>query len=530
MVGTAAPGTERLRVNMVISENTSQTVVRGRISVPDPKPDVDKVLSTEKTVVVKNVNVLPDKVVVEGTLNIQIVYVAFKPTQSVHSFHGQLTFTTFVDVEGALPGMTVDADVVVEDVNITRSPDCARDFDVAAVLEVSAKVSEIQDIDVVTQCPEGCTCDTEQISVDHVVGSNSRQVIISNQFDVPIEKPPVEKILDVDAKVEVKQTRVLRNKVIFDGEATVEVLYVGMLPDQPVHQLHRTFKFSDFVDVPGARQDMQVRFDVMVESVDVEPVRHKADRLEANLVLKLTANVVEPRNVNVITDVRDCDINPVFTNLWVDSLIGEGTSQVVEKDTFETPEPKPDVEKILDTTVEAVRVTDTRILNDKVIVKGFQDIQITYVALKADQAVHSMHRRIDFNTFVEVMGAQADMGMDVEVDPVVEFITASARGCEITIEKVLKVNVRVTETIQREVLTSVSAPTTAPPTTAAPTTTPCPPGGTFEHMVKQGETLYSIGRLYGVSVNQMIAANPQLPNPNNIRPGIIINVPCVPKG
>jgi hypothetical protein len=521
---------ERIRVNMVISENTSQTVVRGLISVPDPKPDVEKVLSTDKTVSVKRTEVLPDKVVVEGTINIQVVYVAFEPAQSVHHFHDQLRFTTFVDVPGAMPGMDVYTNVTVEDVSIVRAKKRPRDFDVSAVLEVMAKVTEIQDLDVITQCPSGCTCDTETIDVDHVMGSNSRQVIISDVFEVPEQKPPVEKILDVDARVEITETRVLRNKVIFDGTVTLSVLYVGMLPEQPVHQLHHDFKFSNFVDVPGSMQDMDVRFNVMVEDADVDLARgHDPNELQANIVLKITANVVEPRRVNVITDIRNCNVDPTYTMLRVDSLVGEGTQQVVVKDTFSTPEPKPDVEKILETTVNETRVTEKKVLRDKIIIKGYVDVEIVYVAALPEQPVHAMHRRVHFNTFVEVMGVREGMDVDVEVDA--EFLNSYYEKCHIHVEMVIKVTVRVTESMQRQIVTSTSATTTEAPTTTAPaTTTPCPPGGTFDYVVLQGESLYSIGLKYGIPVQQMIDANPQLPNPADISPGMMINVPCVAKG
>ncbi|MFZ5646203.1 MAG: SPOCS domain-containing protein [Bacillota bacterium] len=528
MVGTVAPGTERLRVNQVISENTTQTVVRGTVTVPDPKPDVEKILSTDKSVKVKNVQIVPDKVIVNGTLTLQIVYVAFEPAQSVHHMHQQINFTTFVDVPGALPGMKVDVDVTVEDISVVRQTGHPRNFDVTAVLEVSAKVSDVMDIDVVTQCPEGCTCETEEVTVDQLVGSNRRQVMISDEFDVPEQKPPVEKVLDADVKVEITNTKVLKNKVIVDGTATVTVTYVGALPDQPVHSLHRTFKFSDFVDVPGAQQGMDVNFDIRVESVDVDTANAKCDRLRVDMVLGLTANVVEPETIRVITELSNCpNVSPTFTELRVDSLIGENTSQLVLKDTFETPDPKPDVEKILDTTVDKVTVTETKILKDKVIVSGKVDVQIVYVAAEPDQSVHAMHRTLPFRTFVEVMGARE--GADVDIDARAEFATASAKGCEITVEVVLKVTAKVTRTLEIEVLTSVTP--VAPPTTVSPvTTTPCPPGSTFEYVVKQGDTLYSIGRKYGVSLNEMKAVNPQLPDPNNIKPGMVINVPCVPKG
>ena len=64
----------------------------------------------------------------------------------------------------------------------------------------------------------------------------------------------------------------------------------------------------------------------------------------------------------------------------------------------------------------------------------------------------------------------------------------------------------------------VCVPTTTPP----PTT--CPPG-TFSYTVQPGDSMFTIAQRFGVSLNALIAANPQIPNPNLIFPGQIVCVP-----
>lgn len=49
--------------------------------------------------------------------------------------------------------------------------------------------------------------------------------------------------------------------------------------------------------------------------------------------------------------------------------------------------------------------------------------------------------------------------------------------------------------------------------------------GTRSHRVKPGESLYSISKDYGVPVSDLIAANPQLPNPSMLTVGQVIIIP-----
>lgn len=48
---------------------------------------------------------------------------------------------------------------------------------------------------------------------------------------------------------------------------------------------------------------------------------------------------------------------------------------------------------------------------------------------------------------------------------------------------------------------------------------------TLMHTVRRGETLYTISRAYDVPLNELIRANPQITNPNVINVGEVVNIP-----
>jgi len=520
------PGTERLKVQQVIAENTVQTIVRDRFTVPDPKPDVDKILSVERTVKINRIELIVDKVIVEGTITLQIVYTAVDPSQPVHHLHVQFHFTEFVEVEGALPGMNVRVEATVEDVNIVRDPECARDFKVSVVLEIFAKVTQTRELDILVEAPPGTVAETQRLKVENIIGEATKQVVIEEKFRKPLEKPDVDKILSVDAEVEITETRLVADKVLVEGELKLQVVYVAFEPDQSVHELQQTITFSDFVEVMGAMPDQNVQVEAQVESVVVEPADHP-EKLLVEAVLALTAVVSETRQLDVIVSLTG-PVEVTTTRLRVDRVVGEDTTQVIARDVSEITLEQPDIQKVIEAKATEVKITETSIIENKVIIRGVVEVQVLFVAAQPDQAVHVLQRRVRFRTIVEIPGAMPDN--DVEVRATVEFVNTRVENCELTIEVVLQIFAKVTESIQLDVITGVvEVPTPEPTPTPTPTPPVCPPGQVIIYTVQPGDTFFTLARRFGSTVEAIQAANPGV-NPRNLQVGMQIRIPCLGLG
>ena len=84
-----------------------------------------------------------------------------------------------------------------------------------------------------------------------------------------------------------------------------------------------------------------------------------------------------------------------------------------------------------------------------------------------------------------------------------------------------------TTTTQVPPVISIVPPPTAPPTTA-PTTRPTSdePGAPFTITVKPGDTLSGIADQFNTTIEVILELNPDLENPDLIRPGATLNVPA----
>ncbi len=54
----------------------------------------------------------------------------------------------------------------------------------------------------------------------------------------------------------------------------------------------------------------------------------------------------------------------------------------------------------------------------------------------------------------------------------------------------------------------------------------CPSGFQGQYTVQAGDSMFSIAQRFGVSLNELIAANPHITDPNVISPCDVLCVPC----
>jgi hypothetical protein len=121
-------------------------------------------------------------------------------------------------------------------------------------------------------CTLGTETGPQTIIVRQVIGEMEKQKVLDIHVVVPERKPAIEQIVDVFVKdVEIDCVDVIHNKVIVRGEFEIKAIYVACLPDQPVHAVEiKHYKWTQDIEIPGARRGMDADANVIVEFVDYD--------------------------------------------------------------------------------------------------------------------------------------------------------------------------------------------------------------------------------------------------------------------
>ena len=182
--GCPEPGPETIQVEQVLGAEMSQKVVEFDMFVPSQKPDIEQVVDVYvKNVEINSVDVIPNKVIIRGDLEVKVMYVADLPNQPVHAFEKKhIRFTRDIEIEGAEKDMDASADVTVEyvDYDFHRHHD-KRKVHITIVLKFWARVITTTEMDVYALSPVTEVGQVEYTSANAVDGLFGGEVTSASQ-------------------------------------------------------------------------------------------------------------------------------------------------------------------------------------------------------------------------------------------------------------------------------------------------------------------------------------------------------------
>lgn len=404
-----------IRAEVVIGENTRQLLLEKNVTLTIHAIKIRNITAQVRDI---TTDVIADKVVIQGVLHKQIFFVG--EDNIVHHQAEDISFSTFLDIPGAEPGMNVQVEPEIETVIFNLlTPTVVHQ---KVVVEFFVKVTEPRQLNIQTGSGP-------LVRVDQVVGENTRQELFE-RF-VTLTSPAI-KIDDITVTIRDLTTHVIQDKVIIQGVIHKQIFFINT-NNIELHQAE-DIEFSTFVDIPGATPGMDVEIIPKVEFIHFE--LKSPTTLIQKVVVEFFAKVTESVQINAV-------LGPGAL-LKLETVIGESTAQILVENVFNLPINTIKIREI----VASIRDLTTEVIENKVIIQGVLHKQIFFIG--EDNLEHHQGEDVPFSTFVDIHGAMP--GMNVHVNTVIETILFELENSRALRQKVvIEFFVKVTQTEQLQV-------------------------------------------------------------------------------
>ncbi len=447
-----------LFLRQVVGENTEQTLIEADVTLDTPALKIDEIAGSIRDL---EVEVIKDKVIIQGTLHKQIFFV---DTANLGRHQGEdLQFSLFVDIPGAMPGMDVQVHPNIEGIFFDLiTPVLLRQ---KAVIEFFVKVTE----NILQPVTIG---DGPLFQVEEFIGENQVQELSDTL--VTLFRPAL-KVREILAQIRDLTTHVITDKLIVQGTIHKQIFFIGT--DNIEYHQAEDVPFSLFLDIPGTGLGDLVHLNTRIEAVFFELL--SATELRQKVIIAVHASITREVQLNLVVST-----GPLVK---IEQVVGENTTQilVVRREAIVAPLPSGPVvnrltvfdpgelvlgsqQIILNNTLQLPTVALTtkeitaivlnqleRVIADGVLVEG--NLEKTVVFIDTDNVVRNITETVPFTILVGIPGISPEqiVQASVSVEDIVFNLNPTGTAVNQTI--VLRADVR-SETLSRTfvVVTDVS--------------------------------------------------------------------------
>jgi nucleoid-associated protein YgaU len=501
-----------IKIDQVIGEEITQAMVEGDVVVPDSKPDVDKVLSTNGWVVITDKEVVDNKVILEGIVNVKSLYISHEGEQPLYHMEGSFGFTQQIE----LPDITnrMEADVQAEIEHVDSSIVNGRKLYVKCVLNISGRVFERTQIDIIKDVKgiEDIQVLRDYMEMGDTIGENISRATVKQEFEIPADKPSIKEILTTDITIGERESRITENRIVLQGMLKMTTLYIGGGEDNSINSVEYQMPFSHYIEIAGAMPGMKEKMKYLVEdhySTVRENEEGQIRAIEYEAVVKIEGKVETVQPVELLTDAYSPS-----TKLETDRLhmkfkkpLDHVTDDIIVKEEIDLSEDCPQINEICN--VKAVPVlTDFGISGDQGVIEGVLCIEALYLTENHEDALYVYKDEIPFRHTIQL--PEEDDRMELDVDLYLDDLQyRSPDNCLLDIRGKVKVEADINKTYEKEVLSDIQE---------AEEGESFPAASIVVYTIQTGDNLWKIAKRFNTTIEELVNIN-NIEEPDNLVSG-----------
>lgn len=492
---------EQIRLWEVMCSPYYQTTVEGDVIVPDVKPDIQKILQVDNSVVINQKNVQTDKIYIQGTVKLNILYIpeGFEAS-TVRAISSAQEFNHTIDLKGAKPGMELWVDAEIESAEHTTVN--SRKLNVRSKIGLSARLSDIKEMEIATGIEEGEEIELRGSSmmlynprVDAM-----RNIIVRERLEVPAGKPAICEVLKFSAKPHSTELSLLENKACIKGELKICTLYCGEGSDTAPEVMEHTIPFDEILEIEGLCEGMNREIDYCIKDYHFEICQdNDGDNriLSCEFIIEAEVRAFETLECKAIKDAYGIKspIKLEKKSYCIEKMIGSTANQITINEAVNIPDYLPEINKLCDCnavpTIENVSIGE-----NTATVSGYTTCSFLYMSDDAASPISGFAHILPFSHCFEIPGISPDAVCDARAE--VEHISCTINGGKsLQVRAIVSIGIKAVKPECVELVSEITYENEPLPKLPSMTI----------YFVQEGDTLWDISKKYRTPCEAITAVN-----------------------
>lgn len=299
---------EKLKINKKVVEQTKTIQVTNDIIVPDIKPDIISIVTTNGVPYIYKQENEKNRVKVDGNIDSYIVYLSVDgDTRSIQT---TLNFNDILENNDIKENSYVRYKIELETLNARVLNE--RKLTLSATISINYIISEIQEIEIkddfLRDIPE-LQKQEESLKIKSLVGINTAKASIKEDINID-NLDEIAEILKVDVEITKSEEKISYNKVLAKGEFNIDIVY--MTEDSRIGNVKNTFPIMSFVDIENIKEEDITVFEYNIKNMLIKLNNKDNHSITIQIDFEIYCEVYEEKEMVILKDayslIKDLDI------------------------------------------------------------------------------------------------------------------------------------------------------------------------------------------------------------------------------
>lgn len=348
---------ETIKYTTIVGSNSSDTLIKDAFELEEDMDPIREVLNWNGKAITREIKVTEGKVIVGGTLFIDLLYIAEDEEESLNIFKKEIPFTHFIEVSKAYADMQCVISMNVEELHTELKENVQglkKILEFEGIVKLHAKVKEAQEKEVLVDAyspTKLLKVDKTKVTYNESVGTNKSHMLFKETLQNPNINPPIIKVLSIQARSILTDYNLMGDKISVEGLLEAVVLYTAEDNFQPIYSFTQELPFKYSIEMDNLENEAKADISLVVQEVEHSLINGQQVEVKVNILI--TCDCYCSRSVDVVSyveeleEVQNLNQKPSLTiyfykkgdSLWqVAKKYNTPVKQIMETNNIENPE------------------------------------------------------------------------------------------------------------------------------------------------------------------------------------------------
>ncbi len=240
------------------------------------------------------------------------------------------------------------------------------------------------------------------------------QVVKERDLIVPDGKPDIQRVLQLDGKIDINQVDVSEDRATYKGQIDISILYLTGNDPNTIYTMKGSIPIEDFVIMEGLERDQRVDFDYNIEHISWNILNER--KVNVKTILQMQLSAARFNEATIITDISSqLPIQTREEQLEVTKVDVSREEKIIIKEDITLSKGKPSIGEILkvDTKIHDEQIKRT---DEEIAYNGMIEATILYKPADSEEAIDIVSQRVPFAGNIEVRKNDSEIYWDCILD------------------------------------------------------------------------------------------------------------------